>query len=115
MPVTFVKGDLLAEITRAEAGNGPRAIAFPAECEGTMDAGVAVAVKRRWPGMAEAFKAHGEGRKMQIGDVFAWRDPNDAGVFVYALGIHRGVAKPKISTLERALRAMIEQASRDKV
>lgn len=107
MPVSFVKGDVLDEAAKAE---GPRALAFAADCAGTMDAGIAVAIRQRWPELAEAFRAHAASGKMQLGDVFTWKQDD---LVVYALGIQKGGAKPKVSSVERALRAAIDRAVED--
>lgn len=100
MPTELVKGDLFEDTTKA--------FAFAADCEGTMNAGVAVAFKKRWPAFAEAFAK----AKLEPGDVFSWREGD---VAVYALGLQRGGKKPKVSTLERALRAMVDRAVADGV
>lgn len=105
MPANFVKGDILDE---ASTSTGSRALAFAADCAGTMDQGVAVALKNKWPALADAFAAHGATGKMQLGDVFEWRDGD---LRVYALGVQKGTAKPKISSVERALRVAVERAS----
>lgn len=109
MPTTFVKGDLFED---AKDVNPPRAFAFAADCSGAMDKGIAVAFKKRWPALAEAYRARAEGGKMQIGDVFMWRDGD---VIVYALAIQQGENKPKVSTLARALEAMVARAASDGV
>jgi O-acetyl-ADP-ribose deacetylase (regulator of RNase III) len=103
MPANFVKGDVLTE---AMQGADARAFAFPADCSGTMDTGIAVAVRQRWPAMAEAFRAHAEGGKMQLGEVFTWREGDFA---IHALGIQKGGVKPKISSVERALETAIQR------
>ncbi len=100
MPTELVKGDLFED-----AG---KAYAFGADCDGTMDAGVAVAFKKRFPEFAKAVAS----AALEPGDVFAW---NEGGVTIYALGLTRGGKKPKVSTLERALRAMIDRAAADGV
>lgn len=105
MPANFVKGDILDEASGAE---GPRALAFAADCAGTMDNGIAVALRNKWTALAEAFAAHAAGGKMQLGDVFEWRDGD---LRVYALGVQKGGAKPKISSIERSLRAAMERAA----
>lgn len=105
MPANFVKGDILEE---ADKPTGPRALAFAADCAGTMDHGIAVAVRQRWPELAEAFRAHAASGKMQLGEVFAWAKDD---LTVYALGIQKGGAKPKVSSIERALRAAIGLAA----
>ena len=113
MPTTFVKGDLFEDSKDAAP---PRAFAFTADCSGAMDKGIAVAFKKRWPALAEAYRARAEGGKMQLGDVFAWRDgEGESAVVVYALGIQQGEKKPKVSTLARALDAMARRAPEDQV
>lgn len=97
MPANFMKGDLLGE---AAAPSGPRVLAFGADCSGSMEHGVASAIRQRWPAFAEAFAAHAKETKMQLGQVFAWRDGDLA---IYALGITKDGARPKIGSLERAL------------
>ena len=111
MPATFVKGDIFEEASDASRP-GRRAIAFGADCTGAMGAGVAAAIKKQWPAFAEAYAARCAGNKMQPGDVFAW---SEGDLFVYALGLHRGDIKPKISHFERALRAAVERAAHDQV
>ena len=109
MPTTFVKGDIFEDTT---AEGARRAFAFAADCSGAMDRGVAVAFRKRWPALAEALAARAAGGKMQLGDVFTWRDGD---VVVYALGVHQGEKKPKVSHLERALAAMLAEAAADGV
>lgn len=109
MPTTFVKGDLFEDSANTPA---PRAFAFAADCSGAMERGLAVAFKKRWPALAEAYRARADNGKMQLGDVFAWRDGD---VVVYALGVEQGDKKPKVSTLVRALDAMVAQATSDGV
>ncbi len=109
MPATFVKGDLFED---AKDARPPRAFAFAADTSGAMDKGIAVAFKKRWPALADAFRAEAEGGKTQLGDVFSWREGD---VVVYALAIHQGDKKPKVSTLVRALDAMLARAVADGV
>ena len=110
MPANFVKGDILEEAAQPP---GTRALAFGADCSGTMESGIAAAIRQRWPAFAKAFEEHAAGgRKMQLGDVFAWRDGDLA---IYALGIQKGGVKPKISSVERALRGAIERAAEERI
>lgn len=109
MPTTFVKGDLF-EDSRGEPA--PRAFAFGADCSGAMDKGIAVAFKKRWPALATEVAARAAEDKLQLGDVFTWRDGDDV---VYALGLHFGDKKPKVSTLTRAVGAMLARAEADGV
>jgi O-acetyl-ADP-ribose deacetylase (regulator of RNase III) len=114
MPTTFVKGDLFEDAKDVPA---PKAFAFAADCSGSMDKGIAVAFKKRWPALAEAYAARAAGGKMQQGDVFRWAEPSagQADVVVYALGIQQGEKKAKVSTLARAVDAMLVQAANEGV
>jgi len=47
---------------------------------------------------------------MQLGEVFGWREGD---VIVYALAIQQGEKKPKVSTLARAVDAMLARAVAD--
>ncbi|MFO0664069.1 MAG: hypothetical protein U0174_08960 [Polyangiaceae bacterium] len=105
MATTFLSGDILHVL---KEHNGPRALAFGADCSGTLSAGIAVAVKKEWPRFAEAFLAHAEGGKLQPGDVFAW---SDGPLTIMALAIQRDGAKPKFSNVERALQGAIAKAT----
>jgi hypothetical protein len=103
MPANFVKGDILED---AAAETGKRALVFGAE------SGFAAAVKKRWPALAEALDgANASSAKgVEPGEVFEWRDGN---LVIFALGIQRGDAKPKVPWIERALRTVIERAGKD--
>ena len=107
MPVTFVKGDLFED---AKDAPPPRAFALAVDTSGAMDKGIAVAFAKRWPALAEAYRARAEGGKMQLGEVFGWREGD---VIVYALAIQQGEKKPKVSTLARAVDAMLARAVAD--
>lgn len=109
MPATFVKGDLFEDAKDVPA---PRAFAFPSDTSGAMDKGIAVAFKKRWPGLADAYRARAQGKKIQLGDVFTWREGD---VIVYALAVQEAEKKPKVSTLVRALDAMVARAADDGV
>jgi O-acetyl-ADP-ribose deacetylase (regulator of RNase III) len=108
MPTTFVKGDILAEI---DSRKGKRGLAFAADCNGTMDAGFAIALRKKWPALAEAFAAHGATGKMQPGDVFTWKK---GYLYVFALGLTRHGSKPKMAALDRAARNLVTQATEAK-
>lgn len=100
MPANFVKGDVLEE---ANGETGKRALVFSAE------GGIAAAVKKRWPELA---KALAEAKSVQPGEIFEWREGE---LFVFALGIQRGDAKPKVPWIERSLKAVIERATKEGV
>ncbi|MDF1562959.1 MAG: macro domain-containing protein [Deltaproteobacteria bacterium] len=112
MACSFIKGDIFDEATGEGAPEGPRGIAFGADCDGAMTTGIASAFQKRWPALGDAFAAHCATGKMQLGDVFTWRDGD---LFVYALGVQRGSTKPRVSIFERALRALVTRASEDGV
>lgn len=124
MPTTFVKGDLFEDSAAGAAGSH-RALAFGADCSGSMGSGIAVAFKKRFGAFAEAFAAHGASGKMQLGDVFHWNAASGASaaegadakgdVVVYALGIQHGDKKPKVSIIERAVATMVGRALGDGV
>jgi hypothetical protein len=105
MPTTFVKGDFLAEPQPASPG---RAVAFAADVSGKMEAGVAVAVKKRWPAIAAWWAERCADGKMQVGAAPKWQDGTDV---VYALAIEKSGTKGKFSWLEHALQAMVADAS----
>jgi len=109
MPTTVVKGDILAEI---DSRKGKRGLAFAADTNGTMDAGFAVALKKKWPELAEAFAAQGKTGKMQPGDVFTWKK---GYLYVFALGLTRHGSKPKMTSLDRSVRSLVTQATAVKV
>lgn len=109
MPTTFVKGDLFEDAKDVPA---PKAFAFAADCSGSMDKGISVAFKKRWPALATAYAAKASGGKMQLGEVFRWAEGD---VIVYALGLQQGDKKPKVSTLARAIDALLVQAATDGV
>lgn len=102
MPTTFVKGDLFHT-------DGIRAFAHGANCAGTMDAGVAVAFKKRWPGMFADYAARCADGRFHLGDVAVW---NEGDQVIYTLGIQEHwKAKAKLAALARALRRAVALAA----
>lgn len=97
MPTNFLKGDILDEARKEE---GKRALAFGAE------GGIVVAVKKQWPAFAEALEST-KSKTVQPGEVFEW---TDGDLTLFALGIQRGDAKPKVPWISRALGTVIERA-----
>lgn len=102
MPTSFVRGDLFAT-------EGIRAWAQGCNCVGSMDAGVAVAFKKRWPRMFDDYAARCADGRFRLGDVFVWVE-GDAVVYNLAIQEH-WKAKAKLAALVRALRKMVELAS----
>jgi O-acetyl-ADP-ribose deacetylase (regulator of RNase III) len=101
MPATFQKGDLFQT-------EGLRAYGHGCNCAGAMDAGVAVAFKRRWPRMFEEYEQRCKDGRFHLGDVFVWSEGDEV---VYNLGIQQHwKAKSKLAALARALRKMAKLA-----
>jgi hypothetical protein len=109
MPTTFVKGDFLEETPLVD---GTRAFAFGADVSGRMDAGIAVAMKRRWPALEQWWSEKCANGRTHPGDVQAWKSGTDV---VYALGIQRQGKRSKVSWLERAARGMLAHAAKESV
>jgi O-acetyl-ADP-ribose deacetylase (regulator of RNase III) len=105
MPTALVKGDIFET-------PGVRAYAFGANTDGTMDAGISVAMKKRWPALAEAFAAHCAGAKLNLGDVFVWTHED---VTVFALAIQQGDKRPSMTALTHAIRRMLTLAQEAKI
>jgi O-acetyl-ADP-ribose deacetylase (regulator of RNase III) len=102
MSTTFVKGDLFEtpEI---------RAYAHTVNCAGTMDAGVAIAFKKRWPRMFEDYQLRCKDRRLALGDVFVW---NEDDVVVYNLATQQSWrARSKLPALSRAVKKMLDLAA----
>jgi O-acetyl-ADP-ribose deacetylase (regulator of RNase III) len=105
MPTAITKGDIFET-------QGIHAYAFGANTDGSMDAGIAIAMKKRWPALAEAFAVRCEGGKLNLGDVFVW---TEGELTVFALGIQQGTKKPTLSALTHAVTRMLELASEAKI
>lgn len=102
MPTNFTKGDLFSTPEL-------HAYAHGCNCAGTMDAGVSVAFKKRWPRMAEEFRALCADQRFHLGDVFVWIDGETT---VYSLGLQQNwKARAKLAALSKALRRMVELAA----
>jgi O-acetyl-ADP-ribose deacetylase (regulator of RNase III) len=105
MPTAIVKGDIFET-------EGIHAYAFGANTDGTMDVGIAIAMRKRWPALAEAFAARCAGNKMSLGEVFMWSEGEST---VFALGIAQGDKKPSFSALTNSVRRMLELAAAAKI
>lgn len=103
MPATFVKGDLFES-------EGLKAFAHGCTCAGTMDSGVAVAFKKRWPRMFEEYALRCADGRFRLGDVFVW---NEGDEVVYNLAIQEHwKTRPKLAALVKALDKAIELADK---
>jgi O-acetyl-ADP-ribose deacetylase (regulator of RNase III) len=101
MPTTLVKGDIFHT-------PGLRAYAHGCNCAGAMDAGVAVAFKKRWPRMFEEYAARCADGRFHLGDVFVWSEGDEV---VYNLAIQEHwKKKAKMAALARALRKAVALA-----
>lgn len=105
MPTAIVKGDIFET-------EGIHAYAFGANTDGTMDAGIASAMKKRWPALADAFAARCAGGKLNLGDVFVW---TEGEVTVFALAIQNGAKKPSLTALTHSVRRMLALAAEAKI
>jgi O-acetyl-ADP-ribose deacetylase (regulator of RNase III) len=101
MPTAFTKGDIFET-------EGIRAYAFGANTNGTMDVGFAIAMKKRWPALAQAFATRCEGNKLNLGDVFMWTEGEST---VFALAIEQGDKKASLTSLTHAVRRMLQLAA----
>lgn len=106
VPTIFTKGDLLNT-------DGVRAYALGCNCAGTMDAGISVAFKKRWPALAEAYAQRCAERKVKLGDVFTWSEGGDT---VYCLALQETSAKKAtLPALDRSLKSLVELAVAAKI
>ncbi len=102
MPTTFVKGDLFHT-------EGLRNYAQGCNCAGRMDAGIAVAFRKRWPRMFDEYASRCTDGRFHLGDVFVWLEGDET---VYNLAIQEHwKKKSQLSALTRALRKMLELAT----
>ncbi|MEY4576316.1 MAG: hypothetical protein RL701_1019, partial [Pseudomonadota bacterium] len=115
MPTAITKGDIFET-------KGIHAYAFGANIDGTMDAGIAIAMKKRWPELAAAFAARCEGGKLTLGDAFMWTSTPEATgatpeqpLTVFALAIRNGEKKASMSALTHAVRRMLALAAEAKL
>lgn len=102
MPVTFAKGDLFST-------EGLHAYALGTNAQGTMDRGVAVAFKKRWPKVAAELSTRGANRSLALGEVVAFSDGDNT---VYALILQQDAAKKaKLASLSKAVNKLVELAA----
>jgi O-acetyl-ADP-ribose deacetylase (regulator of RNase III) len=105
MPTAFTKGDIFET-------DGLQAFAFGANTNGTMDRGIAIAMKKRWPALAEALAAHAVDDKFRLGEVFVW---TEGELTVFALAIEQGDKKASLTALTHSVRRMLALAAEAKV
>ncbi len=102
MPANFVKGDLFGT-------EGLRAYALGSNARGTMDRGVAVAFKKRWPKLATELGTRAANRGLALGDVVAFSEGDET---VYALILQEDEGKKaKLASLTKAVNRLVELAA----
>jgi O-acetyl-ADP-ribose deacetylase (regulator of RNase III) len=102
MPAEFRKGDLFAT-------EGVRAYAHGCNCAGTMDAGVGLAFKKRWPRMFEEYAARCADGRFKLGDVFVWSEGDET---VYNLALQENwKSKMKLAAVKRAVTKAVTLAA----
>jgi O-acetyl-ADP-ribose deacetylase (regulator of RNase III) len=103
MATIYTKGDIFNT-------DGLHAYAFGSNAEGTMDTGIAVAVRKRWPQVAELLRTHGASGKLALGDVVAHKEGEE---MVYALVLQEAETKrAKIASLTRAVTKLVQLAQK---
>jgi O-acetyl-ADP-ribose deacetylase (regulator of RNase III) len=107
VPATFTKGDLFNT-------EGLHAYALGSNARGTMDSGVAVAFKKRWPNLATALSARAALRdqgRLALGDVVAF---SEGDATIYALILQEDeTKKAKLASLTKAVNRLVELAAQD--
>jgi O-acetyl-ADP-ribose deacetylase (regulator of RNase III) len=101
MPTIFTKGDLFET-------DGITAFANGVSCAAHMDAGVAVAFKKKWPRMFEDYAARCADGRFHLGDALSFVD-GDATIYSLAIQEH-WKKKAKLPALARALDRMVTLA-----
>jgi O-acetyl-ADP-ribose deacetylase (regulator of RNase III) len=102
MPATFTKGDLFGT-------QGLHAYALGSNARGTMDRGVAIAFKKRWPRLATELSTQAAERGPALGEVLAFSEGDKT---VYALILQEDEAKKaKLASLTKAVNKLVELAA----
>jgi O-acetyl-ADP-ribose deacetylase (regulator of RNase III) len=102
VPTTFAKGDLFNT-------EGLHAYALGSNARGTMDTGVAVAFKKRWPKVATALGARAAEGRLALGDVVVLSEGDKT---VYALILQENeTKKAKLASLTKAAKRLVELAA----
>lgn len=106
MPIRFVSGDLVDNEYKA------RAFAHGCNCQGSMGAGVAKALRSRYPEMYEEYRRRckAEPRGFNLGDCWLWKAEDRPWVF--NLGTQEGYwrSRARYEAIEAALKEMRRQA-----
>lgn len=105
MATSFTKGDIFET-------EGLSAYAFGGSLDGSMDSGIASAIKKRWPECAAAYAAHCQNVGLAYGEVFRW---SSGDVTIFALGIHKPGEKPRLAALHTAVEKLLQLAKDAKI
>src|SRR5215472_3434408 len=106
MSVQYVSGDLFTNV------HGAQALAHGVNCQGSMGAGIAVGFRERYPAMYEEYRRRCKAtpRELSPGDCFLWKTEDQPWVFNLATQEDYWRSRATYEAVERALRAMREQA-----
>ncbi len=100
MPAIFKKGDIF--------GEGLKAFAQGCNCAGSMDSGIAVAFKKRWPRMEADYRARCADGRFHLGDVFVWSEEDTT---VFNIGIQENwKQRATMAALSRGMKRTLELA-----
>jgi len=101
VPTTFTEGDMFADPDL-------KAFCFGCTTQGKLDAGIAVAFKKRFTGLEDEYQKRCEDKRISLGDTFLYTS-DEGMVFPLALQTH-WKSRAKLAALERALARAIELA-----
>jgi len=110
VPVHIVGGDLFVNRFHAEG------LAHGCNCAGSMNAGVAVGFRERYPAMFEEYRRRCRARPAEfgLGDVFFWREDGKPAVFNLGTQARLGFGAT-YAAVEAALRATRARADAEGV
>jgi O-acetyl-ADP-ribose deacetylase (regulator of RNase III) len=109
MSIEYVSGDLLVN------GFGAQALAHGCNCQGSMGAGIAAALKKRYPEIYEEYRRRckAEPRQFNLGDVFYWREEGRPAVFNLGTQERYWRGRASYEAIEKALHAMRRKAGEE--
>jgi O-acetyl-ADP-ribose deacetylase (regulator of RNase III) len=106
MPTTFTKGDLFHTPDL-------HAYAFGTNAKGTMEGGIALAARKRWPRIADTLNARVAASQLQLGDVVVHTEGKET---VYALVLQPdAMKKAKLTSLSASVARLLQIAAEAKI
>ncbi len=102
MPTIFIEGDIFADPSLP-------AYAFGCTTQGKLDAGIAVAFKKRFPRLEDEYGTLCSEGRFHLGDTFVFVD-GEKTVYGLALQAH-WKARAKLAALERSMARVVELAT----